>query len=92
MLGWVRAVGHSMVPVVKAGAYVFCLPCWYPAVGSLVIVEHVHYGRMIKRLVAYDERNNVRLLGEHPCSLSSAQMGWVPRSAIRGRVSWVVNP
>ena len=92
MLRWLRIKGNSMIPAIQPGAYVLLGPCWRPMPDALVCVRHPHYGDLVKRLRHYDAQGRFCLAGENTASVTSEQMGWLPRSALLGRVWLVIQP
>jgi len=65
------------------------LPCLVNRlkVGDTIVFEHQLYGRLIKRIAAFDsETTEAYVEGTGPDSLDSRRLGTVRRSAIRGKV------
>lgn len=67
-------------------------------VGDVVLVNHLIYGKMIKRINSYQQTTNsknsayITLIGDHPASVSTQQMGVVSQSQIMGRVCYCIQP
>nr|WP_159063613.1 S24/S26 family peptidase [Thaumasiovibrio occultus] len=80
-----------MLPSLRCGDFVL-LACWKTRllVGDDVVVEHPHYGRIVKRIASVDGEQ-VTLTGTHASSVSSAQMGAIARSAIVGKVVYRIT-
>jgi len=53
--------------------------------GQVVLVEHTQYQLIVKR-IADVRGQEVLLMGDHPCSLSSDDMGWVDEKQIVGKL------
>lgn len=77
-----------MSPKICNGDYV--ISCKWPGMkvtrGMVVIVDHLRFGKIIKRV---KQRNNVGALlltGENAQRTSTEQLGWVHKKEIYGRV------
>lgn len=65
-------------------------------VGDLVVAEHPTYHRIIKRITQISKVKGILLSGDNKQSVSSNQIGWVPKDNILGKV-WLkvkktINP
>ena len=82
-----RVSGTSMLARFRDSDYVLAmgLPWLKFKSGHVVLVLHSSLGLIIKRIFVA-EFNGYKLVGDHPSSTSSEQMGWVKRSQIVGRV------
>lgn len=90
--GFWRVQGNSMEPVIESGAFVLVLPCRGLPIGKLVLVDHPHYGQLVKRLKSIDEKGLMLLQGDGEDSLTTEQMGPVCSSRLKGRVCWQSRP
>lgn len=69
----------------------FILVCRHPwqrwAVGMDIVIDHAQYGVIIKRISDIGHAG-VSVYGLHPASTSSTALGFIPFSAILGKVYW----
>lgn len=79
-----------MYPVLAAGDFVISQRLYrHLTIGDTVVVNHPHYGRLIKRVKDIDPLANVWLEGENKESLSSEKMGWITPSMLQGKVIFI---
>ncbi len=87
-----RVVGDSMSPEIQDGDYaVFAAsPLFLRRLrpGQVVTFVHPQYGRLIKRVQRCDPLLGVYVVGAHPNSLDSRKLGWIPLTAVDGRLLW----
>lgn len=91
ILAILRVTGNSLYPQYKEGDFVivskvpFLLRGIRP--GDLVVYNHHHHGRRIKRVDHLErEGQAVFLTGTHPESVDSRAFGAVPRTWMLGKV------
>lgn len=81
-----RIHGHSMVPVLPPGTYVWASR-WFKKLepGDTIIFEHDNREK-IKRISEIKD-DELYVLGDHPeASTDSRQFGWIKRNTILGKV------
>jgi nickel-type superoxide dismutase maturation protease len=84
--------GHSMVPVLPPGTYVWATP-WYKnlKVGDTVIF--LHEGREKIKRISEIKEGKLFLLGDHAeSSTDSRQFGWLDSDTVLARVFWPHAP
>ena len=93
MLGWrlTRIEGHSMAPQIPAGSFGLFRRRRDYRTGDIVLVDHPHYGRLVKQIAAIDTAE-VWLQGTGTDTLSRAAMGALPLDCIYGRLIWLSRP
>jgi signal peptidase I len=87
----VKVKGNSMSPDFQEGdfAALVTVPFFSKRlkVGDVIIFEHRLYGRLIKRIAAFDpETGEVYVEGVDPGGLDSRRLGTIRRENIRGKV------
>jgi len=89
MLGYrlIRIDGASMGADLPDQSFAVFSSWGEAQVGDTVLVDHPSYGFIVKRLTSINP-SFVRLKGASSVSLSEAQLGSVPRDALRGRLVW----
>ncbi|MEO1874516.1 MAG: nickel-type superoxide dismutase maturation protease [Cobetia sp.] len=87
-IGLYRVNGLSMSPGLAPGDYVVTLKRWKSRyrIGDIVVAQHPHFGRIIKRIRAIQPDGMLWLEGTHPDSTSTDKMGLMRRERIQGRV------
>ena len=87
-IGLYRINGLSMSPGLAPGDYVVTLKRWKSRyrIGDIVVAQHPHFGRIIKRIRAIQPDGMLWLEGTHPDSTSTDKMGLMRRERIQGRV------
>ncbi|MEM1035877.1 MAG: S24/S26 family peptidase [Pseudomonadota bacterium] len=87
MLGFTIAHvrGDSMSPRLHDGQLKLFRRRTRYKVGEIILVDHPHYGLVIKQVAALTEMS-VRLQGLNPHSVSEDSMGDVPLDRIAGRL------
>lgn len=87
-IGLYRVNGLSMSPGLAPGDYVVTLKRWKSRyrIGDIVVAQHPHFGRIIKRIRAIQPDGMLWLEGTHPDSTSTDKMGLMRREWIQGRV------
>ncbi|UTV88086.1 nickel-type superoxide dismutase maturation protease [Cobetia amphilecti] len=87
-IGLYRVNGLSMSPGLAPGDYVVTLKRWKSRyrVGDIVVAQHPHFGRIIKRIRAIQPDGMLWLEGTHPDSTSTDKMGLMRREWIQGRI------
>jgi type IV secretory pathway protease TraF len=86
-----KVTGDSMTPDFQEGDFVVLASAPFVLkrlkVGDTIVFEHRLYGRLIKRISAFDpETTEPYVEGTRPDSLDSRRLGTVRREAIRGKV------
>ncbi|MDL2191959.1 nickel-type superoxide dismutase maturation protease [Cobetia sp. LC6] len=86
--GLYRVNGISMSPGLAPGDYVVTLKRWKSRyrIGDIVVAQHPHFGRIIKRIRAIQSDGMLWLEGSHPDSTSTEKMGLLSNHLIKGRV------
>jgi signal peptidase I len=91
MFRLLKVSGDSMNPVYKDGDFVFifknpyCLSNLKP--GDTVIFKHQPYGLIIKMIERMDAASNeIFVVGLHPNSIDSRQMGPIRKQELVGKV------
>ncbi len=87
-IGLYRVNGLSMSPGLAPGDYVVTLKRWKSRyrIGDIVVAQHPHFGRIIKRIRAIQPDGMLWLEGTHPDSTSTDKMGVLQRALVKGRV------
>ncbi|TCJ25957.1 nickel-type superoxide dismutase maturation protease [Halomonas sp. GDM18] len=87
-IGLYRVNGLSMSPGLAPGDYVVTLKRWKSRyrIGDIVVAQHPHFGRIIKRIRRIQPDGMLWLEGTHPDSTSTDKMGLMRRERIQGRV------
>jgi len=90
-----RVDGISMSPVIPDGSYVL-INTWRIkqklTPNRIVKVQHSRYGEIIKRIEHIDNLGKIWLKGEHPNSVSTAEIGPITKGDIIGIVNLTVKP
>lgn len=79
-----KVTGGSMLPVLRHGDYVFLLK-WRIKKGDIVVVNHPHFGDIIKRVKSI-ENAKITLSGDNSSSVNSDQIGEVSYENLLGKV------
>jgi len=92
--GWSlsRINGHSMMPALAHGDFAVGRRCADYRPGQIVLVEHAHYGRIVKSIHQLLDDGRVLLKGASSLSTSTEALGPVELSQIIARVTWRVSP
>ncbi|MDH2298156.1 nickel-type superoxide dismutase maturation protease [Cobetia sp. 29-18-1] len=87
-IGLYRVNGLSMSPGLAPGDYVVTLKRWKSRyrIGDIVVAQHPHFGRIIKRIRAIQPDGMLWLEGTHPDSTSTEKMGSISNAIILGRI------
>ncbi|MCO7233723.1 MULTISPECIES: S26 family signal peptidase [unclassified Cobetia] len=87
-IGLYRVNGLSMSPGLAPGDYVVTLKRWKSRylIGDIVVAQHPHFGRIIKRICKIQRDGMLWLEGTHPDSTSSEMMGMLSCRLVKGRV------
>ncbi|RJG39539.1 S24/S26 family peptidase [Motilimonas pumila] len=87
MFKLLKVTGTSMQPSLHHGDFVVVYSHFLNIqVGELVIAKHPSLPNMIKRVLKVDSKQRVLLAGDHSSSISSINIGWIPRSQITHKV------
>lgn len=91
-LSWplfVRVIsGHSMVPVLPPGTYVWATP-WFSQLKAGDVVVFFHNGKEKIKRISDLRDNEMYVLGDHTeSSTDSRHFGWIPKDSVRGKVIW----
>lgn len=80
----IRIDGHSMEPTLTSGDYVLVRKRRKtPRVGDIVVADHPHMGRIIKRVKTVDaDGQAVTLAGDGPVSAPSIDLANLPFACI----------
>lgn len=86
----IKVKGKSLFPEYRDGDFVIIskIPIylhWLRA-GDTIVFKHAIYGRMIKIVDAVISDGKVKVIGNHPDSLDSRQLGEIPSKSITGKV------
>lgn len=96
--GWiiVRINGQSMAPALRNGQIVLMRDLRSgklfasrsnPTVGDIVLAEHPHYGRIVKRVSLIEDNGDVHLRGDNRgASTMPFDLGTLSRAHILGRL------
>lgn len=81
-----------MVPTLRDGDFVLVDPTASVAVGDLVLAEHPDGELLVvKRLIEQIDDGRVAVRSDNPAGTDSRTWGPLPATAIRGRVSLILN-
>ena len=97
MLQLFRIRGHSLEPEYQSGDFVLAskIPFFFhsPKTGDVIIFKHPDLGLLIKHIKTFDpETNQLIVLGTHPYSVDSRQLGSISLHQIIGKVLWHIHP
>lgn len=84
-----KVSGDSMSPSLMAGNFLLAIAQRRPRlnVGSVVVVEHPRYGRIIKRVSAIDDHGQLWLCGDNQQrSTSTSALGAITTDQVLARV------
>lgn len=87
-----RVCGNSMLPRITPDSFIIAIktPRWYPKrIGQMFYIAHPRYGRIVKTLVAIDDKQ-YWFRGESAESVSTEAIGAISEEQLIGRVVWVV--
>jgi len=92
----VKVAGRSLYPEYKEGDFLILskIPFFlnYIKKDNVIVFHHSIYGQMVKKVFDLDERNNkYYVIGTHPDSLDSRQLGWIDAHQIIGKVIYHVK-
>ncbi|GHA42585.1 S24 family peptidase [Photobacterium aphoticum] len=92
MLFILKVTGSSMLPVFQPGDFVL-ISRWFRhlQVGDDVVINHPHYGRIIKRIACVHTNQSLTLTGLHASSVSSTDMGTICPTQVVGKVRYTVS-
>jgi len=80
--------GHSMVPVLPPGTYVWATT-WYKQLRVGDVVVFFHNGKEKIKRISDIRDNELYVLGDHTeSSTDSRHFGWIPKDSVRGKVIW----
>ena len=91
MIKLVKVRGASMAPTLTTGDYMIVTKAWAMRPGFVVLVDHPKYGVIVKRVTSVSG-GTMELEGDGPESTSSAALGTIPQTYVRGRVRLVIAP
>lgn len=97
MLHIYRIRGHSLEPEYQPGDFVIAskIPFFFhtPKTGEVVIFAHAEYGLLIKHIQSVDTTTKqLTVMGTHPYSVDSRQLGAIALHQIIGKVLWHIHP
>jgi len=77
VLNIIKVVDNSMLPNLKPEAFALVRATWLKKleVGDIVIVNHLIFGAIIKRLVHIDYYYGHNIAGDNPHSVSTGELG-----------------
>jgi len=92
MLKFFKVTGSSLYPEYREGDYVMIItiPFFLFKQGDTIIFRHPTYGRMIK-IINCIESDKIQVVGTHPESIDSRQLGPIDRESILGKVIWHIK-
>ncbi len=61
------------------------------AVGDVVLVNHQHYGKIIKRIASIEKDNWFTLKSDNPQGVTTEQMGIINKGQVIGKVVYQVK-
>ncbi len=86
----IKVKGKSLFPEYRDGDFVIIskIPIYLHRLraGDTIVFKHAIYGRMIKIVDAVTSDGKVKVIGNHPDSLDSRQLGEIPSKSITGKV------
>ena len=87
MLKIIKVTGNSLSPFFLPGDYVVIgmKPLFSGNIhpGDFIVFDHEEYGRLIKKVLEYDPDSDLfNIIGAHPLSLDSRQVGPVASSSV----------
>jgi len=87
MLNLFKVTGSSMEPALSDGDFVIATRLyWQLREGDTVVTDHPVYDCIVKRVASVSAHQEITLCGENTNSVSSAAMGQVKTSSIKGKV------
>ena len=87
-----KVEGNSMSPTVPDQSYVFVMKTANViAKKSLLIINHLSYGKILKKLVKIDDNKKLWFEGENISSVSKEMIGPVKFENVVGKVIFVVK-
>ena len=95
MLNWriFLVVGASMSPTLSNGDYVLAKKNkTRPVVGAIVIIPHLEFGEIIKRVSQVEDSGTAWVSGDNPASTSSRIIGKVDKDNFTYIAHWRISP
>lgn len=88
-----RVRGQSMFPTLQANDYVVIAkwPGMSLSTGEIVVVTHPCLATIIKRIQQQSDTGKLWLAGDNSLSTTSEHIGWVPVSAVKGKVIYNIT-
>ncbi|WP_216030871.1 S26 family signal peptidase [Alteromonas sp. C1M14] len=86
-----KVAGRSMMPALPPGSFVlvFSPGKWTLDVNDVVVFRCPNRGKLVKRVLSVEPNKGYFLGGDNIAeSISAAEIGWVPRRQIIGKVIW----
>jgi signal peptidase I len=87
--------GVSMLPEYKEGDFVVIneIPFFirHLSKNNVIIFSHTEYGILIKKIDSVLPGGGFFVSGTHKNSLDSSKLGYIPISAVKGRVIWHIR-
>lgn len=89
MLRIFKITGDSMSPAFPPNHYVLALTSFFSVkVNDIVVVNHIEYGRIIKRVVSLNANKSLLLGSDNPSGVSTEQIGVVQKHQVIAKVIW----
>jgi nickel-type superoxide dismutase maturation protease len=96
MLKFLKVTGESLSPFFQEGDFVLVgkIPYILRSIkkGDVLVFHHPTYGVLIKKVESVaSDGSDFFVMGTHPDSLDSRQIGSLPRSFLVGKVIWHIR-
>ena len=87
-----KVEGNSMSPTVPDQSFVLAIKtAKIIATKSLLIINHISYGKILKKLVKIDDNKKLWFEGENLSSVSKEMIGPVKSENVIGKVIFVIK-
>jgi hypothetical protein len=76
-----------MLPELKGGDFIIATRLHRTIkVGDLLVINHLSYGRIIKRVLKISAQKGISIAGNNKESVSPEQLGWIQKQQVHGKV------